>query len=945
MKFPVFYLVIILVFFTVISGQNFIEPELDWAKHFASGIEPSYDAVTAIDCDDFGNIYIAGIERPASGMAKIITIKYNSQGKLVWKNSLEKYRECETKAVGVDSEGNVYVTGSAFISDTSRRDFITIKYNSFGIEEWIRLYNGPDNSSDYTKALTTDNVGNVYITGLTSFLLNEKGNSISTIKYNPEGIKQWVVHYRGPVSSRHLSEAIKVDNVGNVYITGQTSFDGDTDYLTIKYNKDGYEEWTKTYQAAGDSYDTDLDISNSGNVYVTGYSTGDYVTIKYDTDGMEKWIRTFDRPNGGTGGKPHIAVDDSENVYVAGYSEGKLATIKYSSIGNQDWVASFDYQWPDYYCFPRDIDLDPDGNIYVAGYSTDFTGDSYVSNIIKLNSSGHLLWSNNNFSCRQGSAGIVANNNGDIFISGTGLSFSESGEFVTIKYNTLGQEQWTTKYNGQGCYDSSPRALVHDEYGNLYVTGNDYAETGDDYVTIKYNDQGDEQWIIRKSGSLHEEDIPRDVKLDSDGNIYVVGKSNLLKYNSAGIELWSVSPGYNSMAIDKNTNIFVSRDSAGGQVTCKYNKSGNRIWTRYNFGPETGARSQDYTSSIEVGNSGNVYVSGYNHGLDWYYGWRTIKYHNDGTKLWSLFYSPDYNLRSAPQMYIDGSENIYVMGDVYLDGEYSSVVLKFDSAGVQQWETLFAGSGQEGYWGAKNGLVVDDSEFVYLAGTINEDKTDNDVILTKYNKDGAEVWTSFYKGSGSTNDCASGLLIDDGGNIYVVGYNVLENLNFDIVLIKYNSSGVQQWCKSYNGPSYEINAKDIPIDFAIDDSSNVYITGRSTGSYGTIFTTLKYSQTGELVDIFQQEFSHPTEYKLSQNYPNPFNPKTMISYKLPMKDQVDLSIYNIIGQKVATLVSEKQNTGSYKVIWDGSVFASGVYLYRLETDQGFTQTKKLILMK
>ena len=86
-------------------------------------------------------------------------------------------------------------------------------------------------------------------------------------------------------------------------------------------------------------------------------------------------------------------------------------------------------------------------------------------------------------------------------------------------------------------------------------------------------------------------------------------------------------------------------------------------------------------------------------------------------------------------------------------------------------------------------------------------------------------------------------------------------------------------------------------------------------------------------------------FALNQNYPNPFNPKTVISYQLPEAREVELSIYNILGQKVITLVSEKQAVGSYRIEWDATDFTSGVYLYRLETDKGIIQIKKLILLK
>ncbi len=91
------------------------------------------------------------------------------------------------------------------------------------------------------------------------------------------------------------------------------------------------------------------------------------------------------------------------------------------------------------------------------------------------------------------------------------------------------------------------------------------------------------------------------------------------------------------------------------------------------------------------------------------------------------------------------------------------------------------------------------------------------------------------------------------------------------------------------------------------------------------------------------------DFELAQNFPNPFNPVTTIRYKVGAygntPQQVDLSIYNVLGQWVATLISEKQTTGSYSVQWDASGFASGVYFYKLTTEQGFLKTRKLVLLR
>jgi hypothetical protein len=86
------------------------------------------------------------------------------------------------------------------------------------------------------------------------------------------------------------------------------------------------------------------------------------------------------------------------------------------------------------------------------------------------------------------------------------------------------------------------------------------------------------------------------------------------------------------------------------------------------------------------------------------------------------------------------------------------------------------------------------------------------------------------------------------------------------------------------------------------------------------------------------------DYTLAQNYPNPFNPSTMINYQLPLTSEVELSIHNLLGQKVATLVSERQSAGTYSVKWDASNFTSGVYLYRLQAGN-YVATRKMMLIR
>ena len=116
------------------------------------------------------------------------------------------------------------------------------------------------------------------------------------------------------------------------------------------------------------------------------------------------------------------------------------------------------------------------------------------------------------------------------------------------------------------------------------------------------------------------------------------------------------------------------------------------------------------------------------------------------------------------------------------------------------------------------------------------------------------------------------------------------------------------------------------------------------GRFNFVFTTDNATGMSENREL-------PGHFSLSQNYPNPFNPTTIINYELPARsaggpitNYVELGIYNLQGQKVTSLVSERQTTGTYKVEWDATGFASGIYYYRLQAGD-HVQTKKLVLLR
>jgi len=348
--------------------------------------------------------------------------------------------------IAIDSSRNVYVTGYSYGLGTSR-DYATIKYNSLGVEQWVARYNGPGNDWDYAYAMALDSSGNVYVTG--ESYGSETSRDYATIKYNSSGVEQWVARYNGPGNDRDRAYAIAVDSSENVYVTGQSTGSGtDFDYATIKYDSSGVEQWVTRYNGPGNGGDgaNAIAMDSSGNIYVTGgsYASGtytDYSTIKYDSSGVEQWVARYNGPGNDLDEANAIALDSSGNVYVTGISTGSgtyydYATIKYNSSGIEQWVVRYN-DLGNSEDQARAIALDSSGNVYVTGFS-DGLANWYDYATIKYNSAGVEQWVtryNGPGNYMDEVYAIVLDSSGNIYITGGSNSSGTSSDFATIKYS------------------------------------------------------------------------------------------------------------------------------------------------------------------------------------------------------------------------------------------------------------------------------------------------------------------------------------------------------------------------------------------------------------------------------------------------------------------------------------------------------------------------------
>ncbi len=111
-----------------------------------------------------------------------------------------------------------------------------------------------------------------------------------------------------------------------------------------------------------------------------------------------------------------------------------------------------------------------------------------------------------------------------------------------------------------------------------------------------------------------------------------------------------------------------------------------------------------------------------------------------------------------------------------------------------------------------------------------------------------------------------------------------------------------------------------------------------------VFVAGYFASEGSSTGIGKEEGKGPDEFQLRQNFPNPFNPNTTISYRLPENDHVSLTVYDMLGKRISTLVNQQQSAGTHSVEFDATELSSGLYIYNVQTGK-FVESKKMVLIK
>ncbi|EMN32456.1 beta-propeller repeat protein [Leptospira interrogans serovar Pyrogenes str. L0374] len=385
-------------------------------------------------------------------------------------------------------------------------------FSNSGTRQWTRLL-GVAGASTTAYGITSDSLGNVYTTGMTSGNLDGQVQSgtqdLFVTKYDGNGNKQWT-RLLGVAGIQTLARGITSDNLGNVYTTGTTfgnldgqALSGTQDLFVTKYDGSGNKQWTRLLGVAGATTQANgisRDIFN--NLHVSGYTLGnldgqalsgiqDLFVTKYDTGGNKQWTRLL-----GVAGQitqaNGVAFDSSGNIYLTGRTSGNLDgqalsgiqdlfVTKYDTGGNKQWTRLLGVAGVSTTAYG--ITSDSLGNVYTTGVTSGSLDGQALSGtqdlfVTKYDTGGNKQWTRLLGVAGQitQANGIASDSSGNTYLTGRtsgsldGQVLSGTQDLFVTKYDSGGNKQWT-RLLGIAGVSTTAYGITSDSLGDLYSTG------------------------------------------------------------------------------------------------------------------------------------------------------------------------------------------------------------------------------------------------------------------------------------------------------------------------------------------------------------------------------------------------------------------------------------------------------------------------------------------
>ncbi|MEX1003623.1 MAG: S8 family serine peptidase [Crocinitomicaceae bacterium] len=364
---------------------------------------------------------------------------------------------------------------------------------------------------------------------------------------------EWVDKTPEMGSSYYRSSSI-VDN-GYLYVTTNSlnSTGSHTDIFTIKYDENGDTLWSKTYNGNADGDDYGIDLTEFGDyIYVTGTAedtASDYdfiVLVYHKSNGNLEWSYKWDGQESGIDIPADIIVDDNENTYICGGTEDSFGYSDFGIIrldpgGNLDWDRYYDDN--ELYDAASELEFLENGDLCVTGGSNYSSG---VWNIVVLEldpNDGSSVAESQSTSSNVAFVEVTAmtsDSSNNIYV--TGYTDNTGRDVHTVKFDSTLSEEWVVDYDGGN--EDEGRDIAVDTDGNVYVVGHTQISSSEyNFLTLKYNSSGTLIWD-EEYGNVEDSEQARGeaIELDNDEDLFVTGtviqgnreSIDLLKYNSSG---------------------------------------------------------------------------------------------------------------------------------------------------------------------------------------------------------------------------------------------------------------------------------------------------------------------------------------------------------------------------------------------------------------------------
>jgi hypothetical protein len=573
----------------------------------------------------------------------------------------------------------------------------------------------------------------------------------------------------------------------------------------------------------------------------------------------------------------------------------------------------------------RCVSLTSDGGYIIAGMTWSFGAGREDVYLVKTDSDGDTLWTRTyGGSDHDGGYSVQQTSDGGYIIAGYTESFG-AGETDAwlLKTDSSGDTLWTRTY--WGWRSEAGNSVQQTSDGGYIIAG--YAErlgVGADVGLLKADSSGNTLWTRTYGGSS--DDKGYSAQLTSDGGYIIAG------------DTWSFGAG--------RSDVYL----------LKTDSSGDTLWTR-----TYGGTGSDRGYSVQQTSDGGYIIAGetesFGAGDDDVY---LVKSDSKGNTLWTCTYGGrGYDRGRSVQQTSDGGYIIAGYTNSFGAGNTDFWLLKTDSSGDTLWTRTY---GEMPYDYGRSVEQTSDGGYIIAGDTRSFGAGDYDVWLIKV------VGEELPVVSIELVPDQSPVVVPRGGSFGFTGTvtnNTDQFQQVDIWLMAY-VPGIGMYgplreyrdvlFNPYRSRSAHLN-QNIPNFAPISDE---YVYYGYVGDYPATIIDSSYfpfevtakgsakagASDWTLTGLFLEEAAVdlPAEFALYNNYPNPFNAQTVIEYQLPQASNVKLEVYNIMGEKVATLVDSEQQAGYRPVTWDASEVSSGMYFYRL-TAGDYTETRRMMLVK